>query len=895
MLRFWGIFFLLLSLQSHAQRGGDVITIDDTVGNSYALVVGISNYQNIKSLIYADDDAEAFAAWLIEQEICQRKNVKRLIDSEATAANFYLELERFLTKLQANDRLYIYFAGHGDVENKIQAGFLLCYGTRPSPYAGSDVIDINMLENYVNAFVGNRVKVVLITDACRSGNLAGGMAGVTNTLRSIDTRFQNVIKMLSCQPNQLSQEKPYPGGGHGVFTYHLLNGLYGLADRDGDDRISLRELDLYMDEVSKETGEQQIPKIDGNPVVKLVKYNESLKKLAVAKMKNADVTGGRINGRNRNDTSWSNDIYYQRFRKAIRELDLTGPYFGSAEDMIQTAEMNKAPADMVADMKLELSAVLEDQLQKWLNTYLRGELENKSVSYEHVSDLADYATLLEKLTPKSSLRYKEIHAKNIFFEIYHNWSYRKQDQYINYINQLKEADKLVPNQPWIQHLIGTVYHDLHDDVNARIYYTKAMSLAPKWNYPLINRGITYLDHENYKQAEEDFRAALLLDPTNAVTAFDLGLTYSRQKRLRESDSCYKLAVQIDSSYVPAWTSLAYNAIRDSLYNKAETYLTIAQKVDSNEYSIYTTLGILKNTQKDTVQAQAFYERAVNVEPYEAYPRQMLAYFLFNHRKWEEAIEKLQEAYRVDSLDQEVIETIGLTYLHLQNHKEADKWFKKAGALGPFTTATLHDMGITYLDQGRYDKAETYFRQLAEKEPDYAWAWMELGYSVQLQKKYKQAKALYYKTISLYKESYYALYHLAEIAVIENETDSAIHSVMLALQYYPEYKEASQLADSLVAHAKNNVTKLALSKIAENDFKAAMVYFRKFTAQYPQDHEFAYQFASALAAKNESLHALEILEEMIRKGFRDVNRIEADPNFINVRKFPGFQELMKKAR
>ena len=47
---------------------------------------------------------------------------------------------------------------------------------------------------------------------------------------------------------------------HSVFTYYLLQGLEGKADYNGDDVISVKELDLYVSlHVSKDTNANQNP------------------------------------------------------------------------------------------------------------------------------------------------------------------------------------------------------------------------------------------------------------------------------------------------------------------------------------------------------------------------------------------------------------------------------------------------------------------------------------------------------------------------------------------------------------------------------------------------------------------------------------------------------------
>jgi uncharacterized caspase-like protein len=64
--------------------------------------------------------------------------------------------------------------------------------------------------------------------------------------------------------NQYSQEGQEWGGGHGVFTYFLLEGLKGGADFNKDGRVNLGELNLYLSErVRRATKNAQSPIVSG--------------------------------------------------------------------------------------------------------------------------------------------------------------------------------------------------------------------------------------------------------------------------------------------------------------------------------------------------------------------------------------------------------------------------------------------------------------------------------------------------------------------------------------------------------------------------------------------------------------------------------------------------------
>lgn len=78
-----------------------------------------------------------------------------------------------------------------------------------------------------------KTKIIIIADACHSGKLAGfSINGAQITNSNLARQIANEVKILSCQPNEYSLEGNQWGGGRGVFSYHLVNGLYGMADQD---------------------------------------------------------------------------------------------------------------------------------------------------------------------------------------------------------------------------------------------------------------------------------------------------------------------------------------------------------------------------------------------------------------------------------------------------------------------------------------------------------------------------------------------------------------------------------------------------------------------------------------------------------------------------------------
>ena len=73
-----------------------------------------------------------------------------------------------------------------------------------------------------------------------------------------------VAILTASTASQFSREGEMWGGGHGVFTYYMLLGLKGAADRNEDGFVTVRELfDYVYGKVGEDTDGNQYPELKG--------------------------------------------------------------------------------------------------------------------------------------------------------------------------------------------------------------------------------------------------------------------------------------------------------------------------------------------------------------------------------------------------------------------------------------------------------------------------------------------------------------------------------------------------------------------------------------------------------------------------------------------------------
>lgn len=219
-----------------------------TMPRGYALVIGISSYERLdpsQNLAYPESDAEAIYRVLISQEggAFPAENVHLLKGSQATLAGMRRELEGWLPSVaQAQDRVVVYFAGHGFVKNN--RGYLAPWDIDPGqPEASGYPMDV------LGDVLAHRVKAnwkVLLTDACHSGKI-----NPESNNEMVDAHLgklgRDFLTFTATTAREQSYEDPKLSTGFGLFTYFLVQGWKGNADNDPcDGVITAAELVEYV-------------------------------------------------------------------------------------------------------------------------------------------------------------------------------------------------------------------------------------------------------------------------------------------------------------------------------------------------------------------------------------------------------------------------------------------------------------------------------------------------------------------------------------------------------------------------------------------------------------------------------------------------------------------------
>ena len=220
----------------------------------HLIVIGINKYKNPKyNLNYATADATSFKE-AIERggsSIFSKTNIVFLGDDKATKEGISSELEKVKTAAKPQDVFIFYYAGHGVMNDKKK--FYLVPHDVTQLYGNDDALaqkglSANQLQQFSKDIKAQ--KQLFILDACQSAAaleqvVAARGAAEEKAIAQL-ARATGTYWLTASGSEQFASE--FTQLGHGSFTYVLLEALSGKADTGGDKKITVKEIDTYLQE-----------------------------------------------------------------------------------------------------------------------------------------------------------------------------------------------------------------------------------------------------------------------------------------------------------------------------------------------------------------------------------------------------------------------------------------------------------------------------------------------------------------------------------------------------------------------------------------------------------------------------------------------------------------------
>lgn len=149
------------------RRENEELLVEESEGKTYLLTIGIDNYTTYPQLYNAVMDVKAVEKLLTDKYSFSENEVTTIYNERATQQQIIDAFTDLIKKLQWNDKVLIYFSGHGIFNNELNEGYWLPIDAKEGEV--STFISNSTLLKFVEEMKAKHILV--IADACFSGSL----------------------------------------------------------------------------------------------------------------------------------------------------------------------------------------------------------------------------------------------------------------------------------------------------------------------------------------------------------------------------------------------------------------------------------------------------------------------------------------------------------------------------------------------------------------------------------------------------------------------------------------------------------------------------------------------------------------------------------------------------
>ena len=781
----------------------------DTTGpRTFAMIMGISNYKYIRPLSYADKDAELFRDFMKSpgEGNLPDENIYCLLNEDAKAANFWVKGMAWIKakKLKKGDRLFIYLAGHGDAIDQDEY-FFLTYDCNPAGDKNNYIVTGNVplffLKNRIANFTADGVEVYFIMDACRSNELPGGKEGQRALTQAISEKRAGEVIMLATGAGQESLEDASIGSGHGLFTYYLVDGLAGLADSSNDNKVTLLELQRFVDKYVPSIAEQRY-KREQDPFFCCVENDSKVISIVDTAYMRKWLIDNKLKPRSGGNSFFSNEKQvryktqprkvnvqhldsslietYNLFNRAVKESRLVGD--SSAEYYYDELEKKYPGNSYTIDAQQTLSVEFINFAQTKINLYLQckdvasiqkirsqidaGEKSDEiSVSLDRMERVAreeffEVGKMLEKaialITPDDPDFAKSLLGRMYFFKAFGYFGKERRlmdiKQAFQYAYTAYAADK---KAAYILNTLASLHLD-NNRMDSAIYYSRlAIAAAPQWRYPYVNLAYAYKSLNKVDSALKYYHQAIKVDPTNADAYVDLGHYYYSLSRADSAISNYRRALQMEPNNVYANNNIGW------LYHDKN-------KMDSAIY---------------------FFKQSIAADPKFINAYNGLAKTFFEMKEYDSARIYYGSAF-ANYKDKSIVNIyIGNFFRDLKQYDSALVYYKLSASFDPNYEESYNDMGRVYFAMKQFDSAKASYLKAVKVNPYSAFALINIGLVFREEKQKDSTYTYFHRAVHLEPNNPGILNNLGVIYAQDNLKDSAKAYFKKALDIKPDYKTA----------------------------------------------------------------------------------------------------------
>lgn len=475
---------------------------------------------------------------------------------------------------------------------------------------------------------------------------------------------------------------------------------------------------------------------------------------------------------------------------------------------------------------------------------LSPEIENFVTYLEMLNECNQYNTIIEEIEA-SKFNYEQ--RKNETLLLIEGYARLKLNQIFKAIGIFQEIIKLYPQNTDARFYLGVIYYQKHQDADAEKLFNSILDEIQcdrTYNY----LGLLKLDQHKIGDAINYFQFAIKIEQNNAFYHYNLGTAYSLNGWLMEAEQSFKKAVSLEPTNLVYNYALAYLYYERHDYKKAMESTDHILELDANYTDAIILKAMINARNGNIIDAKNSLQKLSQTITNNDFLYYAMAKIYKEFPLYKEAVECLQNALNIKPESLEYLSELADCYCELEQYQTAQDIITKVLYLNKhFIFAHLMQAKL-YIKQHKYSEA----LKIADNA-------IKLDNSCAEAYKYK---AEIYAAQGLKNRSI----ECAKVAVSLQPADHTYYAFLAKLYFDAQeydtaflyYKEASMLDELNIDYLYS----AAQAADKAGDYFNAANYYSYALRQEPFNNLIIYEYVDFLKRNNKLKQALNLLKNKI---------------------------------
>ena len=206
----------------------------------------------------------------------------------------------------------------------------------------------------------------------------------------------------------------------------------------------------------------------------------------------------------------------------------------------------------------------------------------------------------------------------------------------------RQAIKINPSIPELQFNLGAMLFALNEAEKAIPFYQEAIKLNTKFTEAYFNLGILFQSQSKFKDAAEYYEKALAIQPGFYEAIANIGTIRQLEGNLEKAIELFKKSLNIKED------AKGHYNLAGAYRNQGNLLLAIqhyrkAVELGAKDPELYSDLGDALWHDGQIKDAKEFLNMAVKIDPNHPRANYQLAVFLYDNKKFEEAIKYFEQS------------------------------------------------------------------------------------------------------------------------------------------------------------------------------------------------------------------------------------------------------------